>query len=204
MVRRSAEDARAHLLAAAESIFAEEGLDGLSMRRLAEVSGYAPSAVYKHFAGKEDLVLCLKDAFFARVMEGTAGHYADAEGPRARLVLALRAYLDQALAKPHHYLAAFSGPPPGAEEVPDEDAAGIPPRARAFAALAGFTGDYMAALGPAAPDRPPEEIARLLWAGTHGLAHLLIVTPHFGWGDPDRVGAEMIEGLIRGHIPRKD
>lgn len=44
---------RAAILEAAGAVFAEHGLDGATMRAIAERAGYAPGAIYIHFDGKE-------------------------------------------------------------------------------------------------------------------------------------------------------
>jgi AcrR family transcriptional regulator len=40
-------------------LFSQRGLDGTSIRDIAEESGYTNPALYKHFAGKEELALYL-------------------------------------------------------------------------------------------------------------------------------------------------
>ena len=42
-------DTRDRIFKAARALFDKEGLDGLSMRRLAEAVGITPMAIYKHF-----------------------------------------------------------------------------------------------------------------------------------------------------------
>ena len=49
------------VLTAARSVFAERGLDGLSMRAVAKDLGVAPNALYSHVADKEALVDALLD-----------------------------------------------------------------------------------------------------------------------------------------------
>src|SRR5258708_36042930 len=40
---------------AATSLFAERGIDGTSMRDIAEAAGVREAAIYRHFAGKDEL-----------------------------------------------------------------------------------------------------------------------------------------------------
>ena len=44
---------RAHILAAAKSLFAEAGLQGASLRAIAARAGYTPAALYFHFPSRE-------------------------------------------------------------------------------------------------------------------------------------------------------
>lgn len=54
------------LLAAAEGLLAAEGVDGLSVRRLAEAAGTTPRAIYSLFGGMDGLLQALfREAFHA-------------------------------------------------------------------------------------------------------------------------------------------
>ena len=46
---------RPMIVRAATSLFAEKGIDGTSMRDIAEAAGVREAAIYRHFAGKNDL-----------------------------------------------------------------------------------------------------------------------------------------------------
>lgn len=64
--RRRAVDSgqkRALILDAARQVFAEEGLDGASLRAIAVRAGYTPAALYFHFDSKE--------AMYAEVLRGS-------------------------------------------------------------------------------------------------------------------------------------
>ena len=43
------------IVRAATSLFAEKGIDGTSMREIADAAGVREAAIYRHFAGKEEL-----------------------------------------------------------------------------------------------------------------------------------------------------
>lgn len=51
---------RQQILAAAQAILGEQGVEGLSMRALAEKVDYSPAALYKYFANKEELIAALR------------------------------------------------------------------------------------------------------------------------------------------------
>ena len=46
---------RPEIVRAALSLFAEQGINGTSMREIAEAAGVREAAIYRHFAGKEEL-----------------------------------------------------------------------------------------------------------------------------------------------------
>ncbi len=72
--QRSREATRQTLVEAAQQIIADEGVDALTMRRLAAAVGYTPGALYTHFEGKGDLML--------RLAYDTLGRLASALRPK--------------------------------------------------------------------------------------------------------------------------
>jgi AcrR family transcriptional regulator len=58
---------REAVMAAARAALAEDGVDGLSMRRLARRLGVAPNALYSHVAGRDDLIDALLDDTLSEV-----------------------------------------------------------------------------------------------------------------------------------------
>lgn len=58
---------RARVLEAARALLAEEGLEALTMRRLAQRLDVRPNALYSHVATKADLVEALLDGVLAQV-----------------------------------------------------------------------------------------------------------------------------------------
>src|SRR5712675_1066317 len=48
----------------------EQGLDGFSMPKLGRALGADPTAVYRHFASKDDLVLAIADQLIEDAMAG--------------------------------------------------------------------------------------------------------------------------------------
>ncbi|SIO04549.1 helix-turn-helix domain-containing protein [Vannielia litorea] len=55
MARRATAAKREAILEAAEGVFAEAGLEGASLRAVAQAAGYTPAALYFHFDSKEAL-----------------------------------------------------------------------------------------------------------------------------------------------------
>lgn len=47
---------KALIIDCAESLFAEEGIDGVSLRQINEASGLSPAALHYHFGNKESLI----------------------------------------------------------------------------------------------------------------------------------------------------
>lgn len=54
--RRAVQDfKRTRIREAAAAVFAEDGLDGATIRGIAARAGYTPGAIYHHYAGKEEI-----------------------------------------------------------------------------------------------------------------------------------------------------
>ncbi|MCA8898255.1 MAG: TetR/AcrR family transcriptional regulator [Hyphomonas sp.] len=206
--RRRRKKVKESILAAAEKVFAEEGESGLSIRRLAEKIDYSPSAIYKYFGSKEELLDELKEAFFARLMEKVARISDTARPFRERAHDCLTGYVKTAVERPHHYAAAFSTIP-----SPDEVAARAPVcwdsfidtrKGQAFRVLVDIVEEGQA---NRAFDKAmcPVAAAKSVWASLHGLALLMIhmpllpeVQPHGGALPPDAFVAFHADLLLRG------
>lgn len=99
------------LLDAARAILTTEGINGLSMRRVAEGAGCTTMAVYSLFKGKSGILGALVDEGFDRLAgaQRAASEKFDGED---RVVALCQAYRTTAHAYPHHYavmLGRFSG-----------------------------------------------------------------------------------------------
>lgn len=160
-------DQREQILACARDIYVEEGLQGLSMRSLAERVGVTAPAIYRHFEGKEDLLseiigegLELFGTYIYGALEG--------ESPAERLHLGARAYLDFALEQRRFYEVLFMSPA-------QLGLAGLPEDTRNQAAATfQFLVDRVRECmdeGVLREDDPCE-VATTIWAHGHGLVSL--------------------------------
>lgn len=99
---------RQALVEAALRLIAEQGPTGFTLSEAAKAAGVTPAAVYRHFAGRDDLIAEIaRQGFdiFAALME-----YAWNEGkptPLAGFEATGRAYLAFARKYPGHYMAMF-------------------------------------------------------------------------------------------------
>ena len=99
---------REKVLDTAEDIFVREGIDQVTMRRIAASIEYAPTVLYRLFRNKADLL----DHLIARGYEGVREQYEvvlqqKSLAPAAMLKGILSAYVDYALSHPNHYRMWF-------------------------------------------------------------------------------------------------
>ena len=59
--------AKRAIMRAALELFAKQGVDGVNIRRVAEKAGFTNPALFKHFAGKEELAQALFEACYRRL-----------------------------------------------------------------------------------------------------------------------------------------
>jgi len=113
------------ILSAAKAVLESAGIEGLTIRRVAQRAELSPMALYRHFADKDALLNALME-------DGIAAWEGIARGIRVRdpmewLAALGEALLDFALTQPHRYDAAFFLPAPAARRFPDDFAAGRSP-----------------------------------------------------------------------------
>jgi AcrR family transcriptional regulator len=160
---------RQALVEAALALIAEKGPQGFTLSEAAKAADVTPAAVYRHFAGRDDLLAeVARQGFdiFAALLE-----YAYDDGrpsPLAAFEATGRAYLAFARKYPGHYQAMFeSGLQPGKH-----------PDLASVAAKARGTMDRAADLlvrGMPADRRPPASmISAHVWAVSHGVVELFL------------------------------
>jgi AcrR family transcriptional regulator len=110
LTRRQRETAvlKERVLDKAEYIFVREGIERVTMRRIATSIDYAPTVLYRLFANKADLV----DHLIARGYEGVRSKYEEVlaqkdTDPMTTLKGILTTYVDYALSHPNHYRMWF-------------------------------------------------------------------------------------------------
>lgn len=172
---------RTAILDAAERVFSTEGEAGLSIRRLADEIDYSPAAIYKYFGSKEELLDELKESFFERLMS-TVDKAALTSLPfEARVRQCFAKYVETAIARPHHYAAAFSSTTEAATEADEAaywDEFEKSHKGQAFMVVVGLVREGQE-IGVFDTSFDPFIAAKSLWASMHGIALLLIHLPGF-------------------------
>lgn len=189
---RERTEIRTKILNAAREMFAESGVEAVTMRAIAERIEYTPTAIYHHFKDKHALLteLCAVD-FEALVQKfDSIGRIDD---PIERLRALGRAYVEFALEHPSQYRFMFMTP-----KLPLEGSANGPAE-KAY----GYLRDSIAEAVRAGRYRPelddPELLAQIAWAAVHGVVSLHITMADrswIAWRDPKETAAAMCEALI--------
>ncbi|MCU1230300.1 MAG: transcriptional regulator, TetR family [Acidobacteria bacterium] len=169
------------ILDAARELFATEGYEAVTMRRIADRIEYSPTAIYFHFKDKESLVRELCDADFLTLAH-QFHRIARIADPLERLRQAGIAYMEFGLEKPNHYRLMFMTPHPAmaADESAIERGN---PEVDAYAFLKAIIVDSLAQKKFRKELTDADLIAQTVWAGVHGAISLQIAKCNDDWVD---------------------
>ena len=206
---REREEMRSRILEAARNLFASEGYDAVTLRKVADCIEYCPATIYKYFADKDEMVRALCEEDIAAMMATFRPSMAKLN-PLERLSSFGRAFIEMGLEQPNHYRLMFMTPLLPADDLlraekhadPDSDSYGL---FRSVVQACIDAGLFREELTDA------EFIAQTLWAGLHGVISLHIALgadPNVAWR-PVRERAQylhdlMIRGMVREsveHLP---
>lgn len=158
---------RAALIEAALTLIETKGPTGFTLSEAAKGAGVTPAAVYRHFAGREDLIAEIARQgyeIFGDLME-----YAFNEGQPSALAAfeaTGRAYLAFARKYPGHYVAMFESGI-SIQRTPELNAVAT----RALGVLEKSAAELSQHI-PADKRPPPQMFSAHIWAMSHGVVEL--------------------------------
>jgi AcrR family transcriptional regulator len=200
-------ETRTKIIDAARELFAREGYEAVSMRRIAEAIEYSPTAIYVHFKDKADLMreICQQD--FGKMAERNrvAAQHAD---PVERIRQLGLGYIQFAVTHPNHFRLMFmTKPTPELTDVSEdqlrEQGKGDPNRDGY--ALLKLCVEVALAQNRFRPDlTDPDLICQILWAAVHGVASLHITRPDHEnwcpWRGAAVLGPTVTDTILRGML----
>ena len=175
----------------ARDLFAREGYESVSMRRIGAEIGCSPMAIYRHYENKEELLLSICEETFNRMIQ-LLDKTREKPGTRLEVLrMCVRTVLDFHISHPNHYKVTFmTMMPPGpvaerkvaiGQQVMDRLREGV----RECAEAKGIEVDV-------------EMAAQIIRVAIHGLASSLITTSKcYPWKDPERMKEEVIATVTR-------
>jgi AcrR family transcriptional regulator len=186
---------RTEILRLARQQFVHEGFGGFSMRQLAEQVGCVPSAIYKHFASKNEIFDCLIKESFAALMRASSGvQDLPDEDPIDRLKRGMRAYVAFGMEYPDYYRFAFvlQRPDSNLPPTPNHAYEGLKARINKCIASGHFSSGDL------------DLMAQSLWAPVHGITSLMIQRPQFPWAHQSELISQIIDAAVSGLMrPRR-
>jgi len=177
--QRERTEIRERILDAALEVFATEGVEGVTMRALADAIEYTPPVIYAHFRDKDAIIeeLCYRQL---RTLAKAFANF-QALDPVERLRQIGYVYVDFAVKHPSHFRFLFLTA--HAYKMDDEELAKDDPQQNAYAFLKQTAKDGLEA-GVFRPEfTDAEEIAQLCWGSAHGLVALQNIKGSNSWVD---------------------
>ena len=98
---------RKAILDAAKSLFAKEGFETVSMRRISAAIDYSPAAIYRYFKNKREILSTLRDDGFKQMVEQQEERVRLYPDPVERLKAGGMAYIQFALDDPDYFQLMF-------------------------------------------------------------------------------------------------
>lgn len=195
-------ETREKILGAARELFVAQGVEAVSLRKVAESIGYTAPAIYTHFADKQALLqeMCRQD--FGR-LAAVFNQVAMVAHPAERIFRIGMTYIRFAVEHPNHYRLMFMTPRL-AELVPptEEDLAAMEdPNRDAYAFLLKTVEEGLGQNLFRADLTDAELLAQTLWAGVHGVASMQIThgsCPVADWRPLEARARTMCESVLRG------
>ena len=186
---------RQEILDAASELFAKEGFENVSMRRIADRIEYSPTTIYLYFRDKAELLESICQETFQKLIQRLSKIVDQPVDPVERLKRGLFAYIDFGLENPHHYRSTFMTPIPE-EFEPKKYVKPDSPGIQAFDFMRRCVYDCIASGKFKVKDA--ELASQTLWAGIHGVTSLLITHGHFPWVGREKVIRGTVDTLVRG------
>jgi AcrR family transcriptional regulator len=173
---RQKAELRDTILAAARRIFAAEGAEALTMRRIAEAIEYSPGTLYLYFSSREEIAMQLVSEGFKKLLASVEPALA-IDDPIERLRAIGRAYVAFGVSDPQTYKLIFMQDPKYVYSVLAPGDAADPGRSgqQAFDVMASAIRAAVACgwFKPVDPLRAAEAF----WAALHGVVSLYITCP---------------------------
>jgi AcrR family transcriptional regulator len=194
--RGEGERLRTALLDAASELLAESpDVEQLSVRAVTARAGVTPTALYLHFADKDDLARAVKKRFFGELSETLRDAQPEGKSPYEQLRTMARTYLRYAREQPGHYAILFhtAKSKKRSRRTPnDVREAGM----ETFKVLVDAVELCLDGRGDSF------EAATVLWLALHGRAQVQATMPWFPLPDEERYIDLLIERNVRQRFER--
>ncbi|WP_168713181.1 TetR/AcrR family transcriptional regulator [Parvibaculum lavamentivorans] len=192
-------------MAAAKSLFLDDGIDHVSMRKIARKVGITQAAIYQHFENKEAILFVIIEDFFSDLLHVFEVAVSQETEPLAQLRRAMRTYIDFGLSRTEEYRLVFMTPMSGLVRagvaVPRTEEAKLTPSKGSLAFDMLDSCVHQVVEAGATRDLDPDLVSEAIWAAGHGIVSLLITHEHFPWTDREALIDLEIGLLLEGLLP---
>ena len=196
---------RSKILEAAGQLIVDEGLENVSIRRIAERIEYSPSTIYLYFRDKGDLISAICESVFLELGSRLAEIEHRIDDPLESLRKGLRCYIDFGVEHRNHYLVTFGLPC-------DREVDSSTPEYKRMSACGGRAFDSLrralkrcAEAGYFDP-ADIEATGQAIWTQIHGMTSLLITSyggPGFPWVEREKLINTGLDLILAGLVAER-
>lgn len=188
---RERKDLRKTILDAASELFALEGIENVSMRKIAKRIEYSPTTIYLYFKDKSELISALVRGYFEDFLQRVdAATAALPEDPLEAIKACMRAYIDFGISNPFAYRLAFM--------VEAQAQEGDDPGLRAFYGLHELVKRCIAK--GVFRNEASSVIANVIWSMNHGLVSLAITRASFPGAETEAIIRASVEATAKAFL----
>lgn len=180
------------ILDAAKELFLEQGINSVSMRKIASKIGYSPTTLYIYYSNKQDILKHLAQDYFSKYSKDYEDILSNTEQSSIdNLIAFIKLYITRALDNPGMYKLMTS-----LFAETDSKHLGITNAGKGYEILKTLTSRCIR-------DKEFSEgnvdlKSQILWVNTHGLCSLLTKRPSFNWGEIEVLIDSSINTIIKG------
>ena len=103
---REIEEMRERILSAASDIMTSDGIDKLSIRKIAKKIEYSPSIIYHYFKHKDEILNILMQRGYKQIVIAVSSDKINGSSPEERLIQMTNSYIRAALNMPEEFMTA--------------------------------------------------------------------------------------------------
>ncbi len=195
---KSQEKTRRQIIETAKTLFSEQGIDAVSMRKIAAKSGFSQRLPYLYFKNKQEILRYIWEDFFICLFEECHSSITGVVGAKKRLETFLRAYVNYWFEHPDQYELVFLNKDQigGADDKYYVDEFGVVGRYDIFTNLVQSCMDE-GEIKQATPDL----YVQTMLCSLHGLLHCLITISEYPWQPKQDLIDNTIQTLFGGMRP---
>ncbi|WP_055665769.1 TetR/AcrR family transcriptional regulator [Desnuesiella massiliensis] len=187
---REKNEQRELILNAASEIIKKEGIENLSIRKIAATIEYSPAIIYHYFHNKEEIINILMKNGYEKILVVLSSEKDNIHKPEEKLENLLRKYIDMALQMPEEYKTVLLNHSPQVLEHTSILFQGVSSERESLRILCKCLKDIY--VNENMDASMLELTAQIIWTATFGLILRLIIEKN--------IGVEQRERLIDQHI----
>ncbi len=196
------DELREKILDAARELLVRDGVEQVSMRKIAKKINYTATTLFHHFPNKDALLLAVCEADFL-ALRRSFEKIATITDPLERLRSMGTAYVTFALEHPSHYRLMFMTPNLHQMNLETERLHKGNPDQDAYAFLRATVAAVIEAGLLRDEHKDADLVAQIMWSGVHGVVALHLIMsndPWLQWRPVETIASSVIETMIAGMI----